>query len=287
MRRIGRSVHAGVLLISLALMPALLPAFVTSHWAGAACASAAGAKHAVLVVETGSQKLKLCVGLDAPSVTGIHLIELAHSQDGLQYRLGFGGLAVCQLAGIGPTGGDCFAEYPSYWGFWLGDGSGGWTWSGSGAGSVQIHDGDLEGWTWGTGDTGTTHPRPPATTFASVCVASSPTATHPPPPSATPSSHHLTAPPTQAANPVPASASRTGGVRAPRSLEPGSPAGAGPSTIGTAEAAAAAAGDAGAGGGPPAGALLAIAGVVALGGAGWLRVRAGSRALSSRRREGR
>ena len=189
MTKVRASVLAGILLGYFALLSA--PAFL---YPAGACASAGGVGHAALVVGTGSQTFRFCVGLDAASVSGIHLIELAHSQDGLQYRLGFGGLAVCQLAGVGPAGGDCFAKYPSYWGLWIGDGSGGWTWSGSGAGSVQIRDGDTEGWTWGTGDSGATHPRPPATTIASVCGDPSPTvgptATHPPPPDADPLSQH-------------------------------------------------------------------------------------------------
>jgi hypothetical protein len=287
MKRIRASVLAGSLLASSLISFALLswPAVLSS---GAACASAGGVGHAALVVGTGTQTLKFCVGLDAVSVSGIHLIELANSQDGLQYRLGFGGLAVCQLAGVGPAGGDCFAKYPLYWGLWLGDGSGGWSWSSSGAGSVQIRDGDLEAWTWGTGASGTTHPHPPATTFASVCGGPSPTvapsATHAPP-RVTPSSPGLTPPPTRAGNPISDPTSGAGRPRAsgPR-REPGSPSSsmASPSAGGPGQLAAAVGGDAtGGGGGPPAGALLAIAGVVALGGFGWLRARAGSRDLDT------
>jgi hypothetical protein len=272
MRKVRASVLAGILLGYFALLSA--PAFL---FPAGACASAGGVGHAALVVGTGSQTFRFCVGLDAASVTGIHLIELANSQDGLQYRLGFGGLAVCQLAGVGPAGGDCFAKYPSYWGLWIGDGSGGWTWSGSGAGSVQIRDGDTEGWTWGTGDSGTTHPRPPATTTASVCGAPSPTvrptATHPPAPDATPS-RNIARPPAPGGNgvssPTPGKAPKSTHSRAPGS--PGSPA-----VLSTGPIQVAGGGGGGGAGGPPAGALLAIAGVVALGGVGWLRVRAGSR----------
>ena len=99
------------------------------------------------------------------------------AQHGLQYRLGFGGQAVCQLAGVGPTGGDCFADYPDFWGYWHGNGGGGWTWAGSGAASASIGDGDVEGWTWGSGDSGATHPAPPALSIDDVCDA----ATEPPP----------------------------------------------------------------------------------------------------------
>src|SRR5256885_2572928 len=135
----------GLLLAPLAMAAALVAG------PGAATACATGAPHAALVVATGDQTLRYCVTLDGSSVTAIHVIELAHAQHGLEYRLGFGGQAVCRLAGIGSATGDCFGSYPDYWGFWLGGEGGGWTWSGSGAGSSPIHDGDVEGWSWGSG----------------------------------------------------------------------------------------------------------------------------------------
>lgn len=157
------------------LLPALAPAAGGSVVACAA--EAAGAPHAALVVGTGGQTITYCVTLDAPTVTGLQLIQLASAQHGLQYRLGFGGQAVCQLAGVGPTGGDCFADYPDFWGYWHGNGGGGWTWAGSGAASASIGDGDVEGWTWGSGDSGATHPAPPALSIDDVCDA----VTEPPP----------------------------------------------------------------------------------------------------------
>jgi len=157
------------------LLPAFAPAATGSVVACAA--EAADAPHAALVVGTGGQTLTYCVTLDAPTVTGLRLIQLASAQHGLQYRLGFGGQAVCQLAGVGPTGGDCFADYPDFWGYWHGNGGGGWTWAGSGAASASIGDGDVEGWTWGAGDSGATHPAPAALSIDDVCDA----ATEPPP----------------------------------------------------------------------------------------------------------
>ena len=62
-------------------------------------------------------------------MSGIHLIELASNQYGMQYRLGFGGKAVCQLEGVGPDGDDCFGGYPFFWGYWHWDGGTGWDWA--------------------------------------------------------------------------------------------------------------------------------------------------------------
>jgi hypothetical protein len=146
-----------------------------------ACAAESGPR-AALVVDTGSRVLRLCVALDAASVSGIHLIELAGRQHGLSYSLGFGGQAVCALAGVGVSGDDCFAEYPEFWGYWHGDGTGGWSWASSGGGSSRIRSGDVDGWVWGEGDSAATHDRPPATRVDSVCREERPAPTPTPTP---------------------------------------------------------------------------------------------------------
>lgn len=132
-------------------------------------ACAAEEPRAVLVVDTGPDERSYCVALPDGSVSGTELIALAHEQHGLTYKLGFGGGAVCMLAGVGPTGGDCFEDYPDFWGYWHGDGSGGWTWGSSSAANTTVGDGDVEGWAWGSGDGPNSHPAPPATEFSSVC----------------------------------------------------------------------------------------------------------------------
>jgi hypothetical protein len=176
-----RSVVLGAAVALAALSPALAPA-VTGG--AAACAAGAGQPHAGLVVDTGGHATSYCVALDASSVSGIHLVELAAQQFGLQYRLGFGGQAVCQLNGVGPDGDDCFADYPSFWGYWHGSGDDGWAWASTGAGSARVSDGGRDGWSWGTGDSGATHAPPPAERFDQICAQSSPspspTPSHPP-----------------------------------------------------------------------------------------------------------
>ncbi|MEA2433030.1 MAG: hypothetical protein QOG54_487 [Actinomycetota bacterium] len=141
--------------------------------APAACAAG---DSAALVVDTADDEYRYCVELPDDSVSGIELIELASEQHGLDYRLGYGGEAVCMLAGVGTEGDDCFEKYPDYWGYWRGDGDGGWSWSGSGAGSTQVEPGDVEGWSWGTGQDGSSHPQPPSTTYGSVCGVAEETA---------------------------------------------------------------------------------------------------------------
>ena len=136
--------------------------------APAACAGEA--PRAALVVDTGETVLNLCVSLPDDSVSGIDLIKLAAKQHGLAYKLGFGGAAVCHLAGVGPTGDDCFEGDPDFWGYWRGNASGGWTWASTGAGSTTVTDGSVEGWAWGSGTGPETHPAPPVTRYADVCA---------------------------------------------------------------------------------------------------------------------
>ena len=152
-------------LVGIAVAAAWLPVGVPPD-----VACAAGAPRAVLVVDTGADELRFCVALGSHSVSGIELIKLAGEQHRLDYALGHGGGAVCRLAGVGVDGGDCFEKYPDFWGYWRGDGAGGWTWSSAGAMSTTVEDGDVEGWSWGRGDSGSTHPQPPATNFDDVCA---------------------------------------------------------------------------------------------------------------------
>ena len=200
-----RGLVAATLIIGSALGGVSVPAVLGG---APACAAETG-PHAGLVVVTSGGTSTFCVALDATEVSGLHLIELAHDQDGLSYSFGFGGQAVCQLDGVGPSGGDCFADYPDFWGYWHGDGSGGWTWASSGAASARIGDGDLDGWVWGTGDTPATHGAPPTLTIGDVCTPSP----SPDPSSKPPASHHPSsggpAPRSTSAAPSPSSASST------------------------------------------------------------------------------
>ena len=136
-------------------------------------ACAAGGDSAALVVDTGDRATRYCVAMDEARLSGIELIQLAARQYGLDYRLGYGGAGVCRLDHVGIEGGECFTDSDAFWGYWRGTG-GGWSWSSTGAASTVVEPGDVEGWSWGTGRDGSTHPSPPATSYASACGTSSP-----------------------------------------------------------------------------------------------------------------
>lgn len=128
---------------------------------------------ATLVIDTGSSEAMYCVALDAPSVSGLRLIELASQQHGISYSLGYQGQAVCMLAGVGSQEEECFQGGEPFWGYWR-MGSSGWVWSGTGAGGARVDDGDVEGWAWGTGNDGASHQQPPTTTHEAVCGSENP-----------------------------------------------------------------------------------------------------------------
>lgn len=253
----------------IATLVLVLPALATSAASPRVACAQEGGHHAALVVDSGSDVRRLCVALDAASVSGVHLIELAGRQHGLEYSLGFGAQAVCSLAGVGVQGGDCFAGYPEYWGYWHGDGSGGWSWASSGAGGARIGNGDIDGWVWGTGDSAATHDRPPRTLLDGVCQESEPASEPEPQPQAPPEQGseepqeiEVGSSPSQratrkdrdrrepSASSSPPGQERERGIRAAASIpDPGS-------------------------GGPPAALYLALVAAAVLAGGGWLRLRA-------------
>jgi hypothetical protein len=250
-------------------------------------ACAATDQRAALVVDTGSQARSYCVSLGTGAVSGTDLIRLAHAQYGLDYRLGFGGRAVCRLASVGVDGGDCFGAFPDFWGYWHGDDGGGWTWASGSAADWTVHPGDVEGWQWGPGQDGTTHAMPPRTTVEDVCPTAEPS------PSPTPGSGgggaaggghggggggvqgSGTPPPTNEAARRPHADDREPRDRAtgdptPTPSPTASPTGAPPVTLAAGEGPGStpAAGGTGAGG-----ALLALAAVIGLGVAGTVVIR--------------
>lgn len=270
-----RPVAAAIVLVA-ALIPVTVPA-VTA--AAPACAAATG-PHAALVIDTGTGAHSFCVALDAASVSGIHLIELAGAQDHLAYGFGSGGQAVCRLAGVGPQGDDCFADYPDYWGYWHGDGRGGWAWSSSGAASAQVGDGALDAWVWGSGDSGATHPKPPSLGIDDVCVPATATPATPPP------ATRSTPPPPAPSSGVRSSAAPgSAGSSRPSPARPATRSSAVPVTVtpperGSPTVAAFAAAQGPPGGGPGPGLLVALVLGTALAGGGWLRVRSARRGRS-------
>lgn len=128
--------------------------------------------HAVLVVDRnqeGGPLDPLCVALRGESVSGEHFLRLARAQYDLQVSFAEyeGGTVVCQIANVGPKGNDCLEGAETYWGYWKGDGSGGWeSYEHQGVDDSVVNNGDVEGWSYARGRN-----EPPHTTFEEGCAA--------------------------------------------------------------------------------------------------------------------
>jgi hypothetical protein len=89
------------------------------------------------------------------------------------------GAAICKIEGTGCPASECLTcAAPSYWSYWHLKDSG-WIYAPQGSSNYALHDGDVEGWRWGTGDP------PPVIAFDQVCAPPPPPTDVPPPPTAT------------------------------------------------------------------------------------------------------
>lgn len=117
-------------------------------------AVASGPNRAVVVADSGTGVIVRGVEFEADSISGIEALQLAGLEPVVQGFDGEGG-AVCAVAGVGcPSDGSCLTcdARGYYWAYHRAPaGTGGYAYSRVGAGAIRVHDGDVEGWKWGTG----------------------------------------------------------------------------------------------------------------------------------------
>jgi hypothetical protein len=109
----------------------------------------------MVVVETGAATYHQVITFSEDSISGLHALELAGAQPVVYSFAGQGG-AVCRLFGVGRDAGpDCLGGADGdnrYWAYFrAGAGTTTFVYSRAGAGATQVHDGDVEGWKFGTG----------------------------------------------------------------------------------------------------------------------------------------
>ena len=143
-------------------------------------AQAAGAHRALVVVDTGTTTYRQVITFTEDSVTGLRALELAGANPVLYSYSGQGG-AVCRLFGVGrDSGPGCLGGADGdnrYWAYFRApSGTSSFTYSRAGAGSVQVHDGDVEGWKFGTGQAPDWSAVPAPSTTTTVAPAPPPTA---------------------------------------------------------------------------------------------------------------
>lgn len=108
---------------------------------------------AAVIIDTGAGVKKICVHFVEASISGLEALQRADATPVVQTFGGIGG-AVCALCGRGcDAGSTCLTcQAPNYWAYFRAPaGSSGYTYSRAGADATRVHDGDVEGWRWGTG----------------------------------------------------------------------------------------------------------------------------------------
>jgi len=124
-----------------------------------------------LVVRSGDGSLTThCVSFSGSGISGYDLL----TSSGLDIIAAYGsgqGAAVCSIAGTGCPAESCLmCDAPNYWSYWhLSDGD--WAYAPAGSSNYTVHDGDVDGWSWGNGAS------PPVVPFDQICA---------PPPTDTP-----------------------------------------------------------------------------------------------------
>ena len=158
---------------------ALVGALVLVAAASAAVAppAAAADSRAVVVIDTG-QGSRHAVITFSGTITGIQALQLAGANP-VTYGFAGQGAAVCALDGIGHEATDGCLGTPSdprYWAYFRAlDGASAWSYSNQCACGTVVHDGDVEGWRFGTGQ------QPPFVSFCDA-VGCAPPPTSPPAP---------------------------------------------------------------------------------------------------------
>ena len=148
--------------------------------APATLAAAAGTHRAMVIVDTGSTTYQRVVTFTTDSITGMQALDLAGANPVVYSYAGQGG-AVCRLFGVGRDAGpNCLGGADGdnrYWGYFRApSGTSSFTYSRAGAGSVAVHDGDVEGWKFSTGQAPAWSPIPAAPSTTTTTGAAGPPA---------------------------------------------------------------------------------------------------------------
>lgn len=141
--------------------------------AHAPSACAASAHHAALIIDTGSQVVRKCVGFDEDSITGKDMLDRADVN--VVYSDKYSEAFVCSMLGVGNDQAHCpnndANQNWSYYEAKSGDAGFPSSYSNVGASRTTVRDGDVEGWTWGR------QSPPPYSPASAVCPAAAPAPT--------------------------------------------------------------------------------------------------------------
>ncbi len=118
-------------------------------------AGAATQHRAAVIVDTGASVHRVVITFTEDSITGIDALQRAKA-DPVIYTFNGQGGAVCRLFGVGRDAGpNCLGGQDGdsrYWAYFKAPaGTSSFKYSTVGAGQAKVHDGDVEGWRFGTG----------------------------------------------------------------------------------------------------------------------------------------
>jgi len=106
---------------------------------------------AAVVVDTGTEVKRVCIRFDADAISGREALELAGVEPVFSEFGGALGSLVCSLCGVGCPAGDCLCARDTWWYHRAPAGTSSFSSSSLGASNTLVRDGDVEGWSWGTG----------------------------------------------------------------------------------------------------------------------------------------
>lgn len=126
---------------------------------------------AVVVRHSDERVQTACVEFPETEITVLELTQRSHPD--LEIDLQSLGAIICRIDQTGCSSDDCWCQCRGggeciYWSFWhqIEDE---WQYSQMGASQRTVHDGDVEGWSWGPGAIDTAVP-PPKLTFEEICA---------------------------------------------------------------------------------------------------------------------
>jgi len=127
-------------------------------------------KAAVVVRLNEDETAISCVEFSEEEITGIELLN--RSGLAVDSKVEGMGSLVCSIEQTGCPSNDCFCQCSgggdcTYWSYWHQSG-GSWRYAPIGASQNRIHDGDVDGWSWGPGSV-TEAIAPPLITYEGVC----------------------------------------------------------------------------------------------------------------------
>ncbi len=161
-----------------------------------------------LVIQYGDGRVETyCVTFSEPEISGVEVLERTGVPLIVDPNQSVG-TAVCKIGNEGcdyPLQ-DCFCQCQGaecvYWAYYHLVG-GRWVYSQVGASAYTVHDGDVEGWSWGPGEPGQGAP-PPVFSFSEICDVATPTPASTSTPSPTPTETSTPSPtPTHTSTPSP------------------------------------------------------------------------------------